>query len=293
MPNSKTVHGMYCSPLAEQSKSSKCDSCYNKNQLLRIVQSYNNKNTPSNQIKVSTNDNKNTIWNAIEDRMIKDCDNEACWIKKLNVSDIDINHVFRPERPIGKYQWLSTTDIRNVLKQYEHIYSNFVFLGPVPMDFCDLTGNEVCNIDLRALARSNVNKVGVVFNTDPSDKPGKHWVSMFIDLEIGEIGYFDSYGMAPLAPQIVHLINIVKQQYEGLYNRPISVNLNCNNDICVSKVQHQTNNSECGVYSINFIVERLTGKPWKDIVHNKIHDEQMVNRRKYYFRPAKGGYHRY
>ena len=26
-------------------------------------------------------------------------------------------------------------------------------------------------------------KIGIIFNTDPHDKPGQHWISMFINIK--------------------------------------------------------------------------------------------------------------
>lgn len=41
----------------------------------------------------------------------------------------------------------------------------------------------------------------LVVNTDPSDKPGQHWVGIYITRDgVGE--YFDSYGGRPKVPQI-------------------------------------------------------------------------------------------
>jgi hypothetical protein len=55
-------------------------------------------------------------------------------------------------------------------------------------------------------------------------------------------------------------------------------------DIDYNKVRHQYDNSECGVYSINFILELLDGKSFKDITNNKTYDEEMNKNRKIYFR---------
>ena len=64
--------------------------------------------------------------------------------------------------------------------------------------------------------------------------------------------------------------------------------------ICTHSVRHQRDNSECGVYSISFIVARLTGKSWEDIVlNNRWIDSQMVEMRKVYFRPHSGRDHEY
>ena len=40
-----------------------------------------------------------------------------------------------------------------------------------------------------------------VVNTDPSDKPGQHWVAIYIS-QNGEGEYFDSYGQKPSLPQV-------------------------------------------------------------------------------------------
>ena len=39
-------------------------------------------------------------------------------------------------------------------------------------------------------------------STDPSTKPGQHWIAIYIDTNgVGE--YFDSYGLPPLVPQFM------------------------------------------------------------------------------------------
>ena len=47
--------------------------------------------------------------------------------------------------------------------------------------------------------------MGIVFNLDPHDKPGSHWVSMYVDLNNGGIYYFDSYGYKPLKEILFNL----------------------------------------------------------------------------------------
>jgi hypothetical protein len=50
--------------------------------------------------------------------------------------------------------------------------------------------------------------------------------------------------------------------------------------------RHQYGNSECGVYSMNFILERLHGTPMKKISKTKIMDKEMNHLRRllYYVR---------
>ena len=40
------------------------------------------------------------------------------------------NNIFRPEGPQGKFEWLSTIDINQVLKQYEEKYEDFLLQLP-------------------------------------------------------------------------------------------------------------------------------------------------------------------
>ena len=283
-----TAKGMYCSPASTKGTDKTGSSCYNKDQLVQIAKSLNQKHSS----KINTSGTKEELWTAIESRMVQHCDSEWCWIDNLGLDGL--NSTFRPPRPVGKYQWLSTSDIHAVLKQYEESYPDFIFLGPVSIDFCSLTGNEVCKINLKTSKRNGKTKIGIVFNTDPSTDQGQHWISMFIDISnpdpsLHEIGYFDSYGLAPLAPEIQALVRTLKSQ-----NPNIKLKLNCNDDMCTRAIRHQKNNSECGVYSINYIVTRLTGQSWEDIViKGRWTDEQMVKLRKIFFRPSTGTKHRY
>lgn len=47
--------------------------------------------------------------------------------------------------------------------------------------------------------------IALVVNTDPSSKPGKHWVCIFVSKH-GYGEYFDSYALPPLIPSIVHFL---------------------------------------------------------------------------------------
>ncbi len=242
--------------------------------------------------------NKEQLWDAIEAKMSK-CNSEWCWADQVKSYSVfgneggELSSAFLPPRPAGKLQWLSTSDIRYKLKQFEAVRDDFIFLGPVPMDFCSLASNEVCNLNLERARKNGKTKIGIVFNTDPSTKGGKHWISMFIDISAAdprewEIDYFDSYGEAPLPAELRYLIEKLREQ-----NPAFKLNLNCRDTtsdakICTVAVKHQLDNSECGMYSINFIVERLTGKPWEELVGNIKRDDVMVKLRQSYFRPPEG-----
>jgi hypothetical protein len=58
------------------------------------------------------------------------------------------------------------------------------FLGVYPSDLLPLTNMP--------------KNSALVFNTDPQDKPGQHWIAVYVD-KGGKGEYFDSYGL-PLWP---------------------------------------------------------------------------------------------
>ena len=45
-----------------------------------------------------------------------------------------------------------------------------------------------------------------VCNTDPSDQPGTHWIVIYVDKK-RKSDYFNSFGMAPMIPEIELFLN--------------------------------------------------------------------------------------
>jgi len=184
------------------------------------------------------------------------------------------NVIFRPEGPQGKFDWLSTLDINNVLFQYENKYEDFKFLGAVPMDFEDLDYLPFKKIDFDDFYNNKIFRLGVIFNLDESYKSGSHWVSLFFDLKNGQIYYSDSYGIRP-EKRVVNFINKIENymKKKNIYNI----------DVRYNKTQHQQGNSECGVYSINFILRLLKGKTFDHITRKRLSDNKVNKCRLRYF----------
>ena len=260
-------------------------SCFSKKSLIKILNQWNN--YYGDKIIFS---NKNTIqelWNKL-DNMLKDkCNSEWCWIEQEFVKQMHDNELskntFRPKMPKKWYthprEWLTTTDIENVMKQYEKKYDDFKFIGPVPIDFdykpnpgqCIV--NELCKINLNNLVNKGMNKLGIVFNLDEHDEPGSHWVALYTDISKGGVYYFDSYGMEP------------PEEIELLMNRLTSQGKTHNSNMkkYYNKVRHQFKNSECGVYSMHFIINLLEGKTFEDVTKNIIKDDDMLKNRDLYY----------
>uniref|UniRef100_A0A6C0J5G8 Ubiquitin-like protease family profile domain-containing protein n=1 Tax=viral metagenome TaxID=1070528 RepID=A0A6C0J5G8_9ZZZZ len=301
--SNNTISGEYCSPIRSRDvKDSGVLSCYTKKQMLSLAQIYNSQYTDS----ITLTGSKSDLWGKIDNKMTK-CSNEWCWSDTLKYSHGLSS--FRPIRPVGKNAWLSTLDIKHVLQQYQELYSDFIAMGPVPIDFCNI-GYTICDMNVIKAYKKGARTIGIVFNTDPSTAPGKHWISMFIDMRspdplFWEINYFDSFGNSSLPSEIKRLVNNVEKQFRAFTAQfhtiqpseaKVIKKLNCSRSICTHSIQYQFNNTECGVFSIHFIVQRLIWKTWEELVKERasiLNDKYMTDMRKFYFRPTVGDHHRY
>ena len=194
------------------------------------------------------------------------------------------NKVFRPEGPQGRFDWLSTIDINKVLSQYEEKYPGFKFLGAVPMDFMELDYLPFKTLDFDDLKKDNIIKFGIIFNTDKSWQSGKHWISLYCDLEKRQIYFSDSIGIRP-PKEVVNFIELIEKYIKKNINDNSDKIGGNNNDIDIryNKTEHQKGNSECGVYSINFILRLLKGKTFDHITTKRLTDKQVNKCRIKYF----------
>lgn len=193
-------------------------TCFTKEGLKTIVREYNKK-YPHNRIPL--NQRKKVLWTSIRDRIgeLSSSYSEISWLQNHFLDSKDLKKFFRTKKPQewkhDKTKWLSTIDINQVLKQYEW-NSDYCFIGAVPIDFntrlsigiCVI--DELCNLNLQRLYLNGYRKLGIVFNMDPHDQPGSHWVSLFANLNNGGIYYFDSYGKCP-PRQIEHLMERIRK----------------------------------------------------------------------------------
>lgn len=268
---------MYCSPLAENKSNY---TCFTKKNLIKIAKAYNE--TYDNKIKYSTK-TKKELWTEINNRLQSSCDNEYCWINKQfikNTHNRDILYEkFRPKMPSewkkDKNTWLNTYDIKNVMSQYEKKYSNFIFFGPVPADCPTNIRCELSDLDILDIKSKKIYNIGIVFNLDTHDKSGSHWVAVFADLNKCKIYYYDSYGKMPTK----WILKFIENFIEKCKDANMKMNFYYNN------TRHQFQNSECGVYSMNFIIELLKGKSFNEIIKQKIPDKVMNDLRFYLYRP--------
>jgi hypothetical protein len=150
-----------------------------------------------------------------------------------------------------------------------------LFLGAVPYDFDDIPVLGISNLKFNEIEKKGKHKLGMVINLDEHYKSGSHWVSLFSDLEKGQIYFSDSYGRKP-EKRISNFMNRIKEHLE-------TSNID-NIDMKYNQTQHQKGNSECGVYSINFILRLLKGKTFDHITRKRIKDEKVNKCRMVYFK---------
>ena len=271
-------------------KSVTSESCFTIDALRKIATKWNETH-PQMKIDFTTITTGKTLWNAINNVMKYKCNDELCWLKQEFIKDSylqkELLKSFKPFMPKSwsenPREWLNTIDIRDVMNQYEQKYTNFEFIGPVPMDFDTKVGfgecvvDELCKINLDELMKKGKTKIGVIFNLDKHTQSGSHWVAMNCDINRGEICYWDSYGIKP-NPEVVVLMNRLKEQ---------AYKLNKKLEIKINKVRHQYKNSECGMYCIYFITSLLDGKTFETVVKNIVDDDTMNNKRNDFFNKQK------
>jgi len=277
-------------------------SCFTKDSLQKIADSFNKRN---NNNKIPTSLPKDKLVKELETKLSDKCSDQTCWlrldiIKALEDEDIETN-TFRPKGPSKKYEWLNTTHINEVIEQYQKVHNDFLFLGAVPYDFDELSILGIYDLKFDELEKQGKTKLGIVINLDEHNQDGSHWVALFTDLNKNQIYFFDSVGRKPRKKIRKFINRLVKYLYTKKYKQKLPINdlINKNTkitnkylknllegdfDIRFNHIQHQFENSECGVYSINFIIRLVSGETFDSIINNIIKDEEMNSYRKIYFR---------
>lgn len=271
-------NSMNCSPAVKKNRVNE-QTCFTPDILMNIRNAYN-KNYPDSAIHDT---NPKRVWWALKEKL--DCQKEDCWLEQLSdpaMKERIRKFIFAPKQPpeweSNPDEWLSNFDIEDVAKQYEASHPTFKLIGPTTIDFdtrlpeqggkCVL--EDLCQFDLARFIRAKRTKIGIVFNLDRHDQSGSHWVSMFIDIDNQFILFFDSADN-PIPPEIwkkdvkvksvirpggsagpLPLVNRIMAQAKALGMR-FTFYSNRGH-------QHQKTNTECGMYSLFFIITMLTGE---------------------------------
>lgn len=141
------------------------------------------------------------------------------------------NLLYKP-RINSPYHHLRTTEVNMIMRQIMYRINSknkkYNYIGCYPSDY----PYEMLTPKILSNMRS-----GVVLNTDPSHKPGQHWVAISIDPISNIVYYFDSLGDHPRNYKYIYsLLNKFKEF------------------VIVNNQEYQKKDGLCGLYCINFLL---------------------------------------
>lgn len=216
---------------------------------------------------------------------------EQCLLDKAPIND-DIKkdlrkQYLRPKMPRSWQKdpdmWLDNFNIIDVMKQYESACPWFKFLGVFPIDFSapdpyrtngeiQCLYKETCALKLKDEYDKGIRGIGMIFNLDPHYKGGSHWVGLYINLNnINKpvVGYFDSYGYKtpPVIARLMRSLTLQVKTCKLAYNAR----------------RFQYGNSECGMFSMYFIICMIHGISFEDFCKDSVNDKYMLDLRKILF----------
>lgn len=233
------------------------------------------------------------------------CKTQKCWIDQKFMENMDEKkrdyiqtQTLRPTGPSKGRKWLNTLNIDEVMEQYEIPHDDFKYLGTMPRDFQDHDFLKQDEAYYKKLFKSGKTRVAMVYNTDKLGGEGEHWNAMFADFKKGLVLFFDSYGVEPGKETKKHMELLKKVMMEtcgemitsdynhnDLIKQTSKGGLKCNMvKIKNNDKRHQFKGSECGVYSINFILRMLEGDKFEDICNDITSDDEVNKRRDEFFR---------
>jgi hypothetical protein len=204
------------------------------------------------------------VWNRLTNRLREKC-------KTGSAECIVASLMNRPKAPtewaLNRYEWLSSDDIDAIEKNYMKVFSDYFYVGTVPIDFDLQTETRkclvsaLCDMKIPELYKRGKHRFGIVINTDPHDGPGQHWICVFCDvrpeLEYPRMTYFDSYANKP-EKEIQVLMQRWKAQWDAtkIHKQPMKLTYN--------KTRHQYKDSECGMYCLYFHYACLMNIPMEE-----------------------------
>jgi hypothetical protein len=282
----KKTKKLNCHPAVKRDNN---ETCLTKEVLLQIKTDFN-KDHPDSPI---LSDRPLLIWRELKSRILNDeCNDDRCLLKEIDdptKRHAALKSLFAPEHPPSwlknRVEWLSNEDIDKVMAQYEQTFKDFKYLGTTSRDydfkFADGTcvEDQLCKMNLQQLMKSGKQRFASVFNLDTHNESGSHWVSFFVSVPHKLIVFFDSAkGGIPTEIERLRDAFITQGKQNG-----IDFIFKTNTS------DHQQGNTECGVYSIYFIVEMLRSiDNVEKFMKGNIPDKEMEEQRyKFFNAPAK------
>jgi hypothetical protein len=229
-----------------------------------------------NKVKETLKIAAKTPSSVIEDAKTKtNCATEKCVAKTVGV---DLKH-FKQTGPANNVDLLNNHNIDTVISNICSVAGNY----HMPFQMIDFAGTdrypatELGNIDIIKDAKDKgFTTMSVVLNTDVRSGGGIHWFPLFISFKNSPITieYFNSSGNRPVREVNDWMLKTQKH---------LTSNGHKANIIIPSGLVHQRGDTECGLYSIYYIWNRLNDVPYIRFHNTRVTDKQMVNFRKMCF----------
>lgn len=98
-------------------------------------------------------------------------------------------------------------------------------------------------------------KFGFVMNKDSSDKPGSHWVAVYVDtVDDCSVEYYDSFAEDPDPLFLTQVKKLIDAHKLDIYLK-----------FKINRIKEQAENSPlCGFHAMRFLIDRFKGKDFKD-----------------------------
>lgn len=201
------------------------------------------------------------------------------WEQKLSARESGYNNpdlgrkVFlcmRPLLPKNVGGWLHANFIMDALRIYEEDEElSFALYGPYCCDF----------VFTKDFFKKRANKYAFVLGNgsvkDKSDYKGSHWTVLYIDILANQIDYYDSLGTFPsvsLRSSIENIAKVLSREYSFLTS-----------EVNFTSRRKQTGGTECSVYVVHFVVQRLFGRSFKDFDKEYLPDKEIEKYRQVYW----------
>jgi hypothetical protein len=228
-------------------------TCLEKETINLIEEEY--KKDHPNDI-INSSDKKEIIRNVMKKRNYKDEREVLKEIDDTTKQKQILDKNYAPNHPdswnTNPNEWLSNKDIDVFLDDLEDRYKNFKALRTTPIDFDTVVFGqcveiELCKFSLAKDMADGKEFFGVVFNLDEHNENGSHWVSLFISIPHKMIVFFDS-ALGGVPEEVNTFVKRVQKQAT---EKGFTMNFRTNTS------EHQKGDTECGMYSIYFIIEML------------------------------------
>ena len=213
-----------------------------------------------------------------ESMRITHCDTEACVIEKtLPNYKAYIQKHFLPYGPIESGVWLSNFNIDDFLEQLERKYPYFKNLGFHMSNYLETSAPYAITVTKVNISNmKDIQCFGCVFNTDTYQGSGRHWFAVFCDLRQNCV--FEYFNSVPGSlPQYI-------SKLFAIWSTTVPQHMTISKRI-VSSVDHQTDNSSCGIYSLIYILSRVIGISANAFETNVLPSHHMQNIRSLMFTP--------